>query len=575
MNIDNILQWIIDNSDKLTTYINYFFIGIAAVAVIGFIVGLIRGTYRALSMLICFSACIITVIFLCNTVTNFVYGFDLSGFGVNLGTDGSGAAITSVGGFAEFKINELFESAGVEYTTDSEMHAAIMAIAFSFVNIVVYLVLFIISILVAVILHIILYNTLGRLIISRKRRKHHKMRPLGGLITAISFTLSFTLFLSPFTGMINSMVSGVRDESGKITKKENDNKAYQAVMNVLDAYNNSMVSKMFFSLTFGKEQSFDVQLMDFISQSSYTYDDKTVTIKPYTEFGGLTNVLISALETGFYGDKIDYSLLIDKAFMEDLFGYIGNSTLLQTLFAVGMTFAANSEQVKANIDLSSLDFFNVDWSNTATALNDTFAALFDAGVIDDIKTAIADYDETTSGGKSLSEVIMEQIYVDHSNVEGYKTAVETLGNNDAVSKVMTLLLVSFAKSHNESINQTDSGTTAIVKKANGEEEENSNPLGNLLDGVELPENEEFYNAIKWGDELGVLINMFSNLSDHYFAYSGGTHLSLNNFGDAFGENALDFIFGLIVLFVIFVMLNSATKNVFPASALTSTIPSEL
>ena len=45
--MDGIINWILDNdSSVIIGYLNYFFIAIAAVALIGLVVGLIRGTYK-------------------------------------------------------------------------------------------------------------------------------------------------------------------------------------------------------------------------------------------------------------------------------------------------------------------------------------------------------------------------------------------------------------------------------------------------------------------------------------------------------------------------------------------------
>ena len=512
--MDCIIRWILDNdASTINNYLNYFFIALAAVAVIGLLVGLIRGTFKSVSYEIGLLICILIIVFCSSSITKTLYGMDLSF--ISALADQIPGETKSLGALIEEMVKVQLANNGISGDT-TEIVNTISIISMSLINIVVYFVGLLLSIIiVAPLIHLILYHVLFKLLIPKKILKKHKIRILGGVLTAVEGALTFCLFLSPFTAFANTLTGAMRNEEGNISKKECSDDKYNAIIKALEAYNNSSVSQFFFTISLEKGKSFDVSIMDQVTKTPINGE----SFELYTEIGNIGSLFISALSTGAFENNFDAALLLIPEFVNGLFAYVGDSVLMQTLLSVGITLVASSSMIPENIDLEGIDFYSVDWKDVASALDTTYSALYDGGIINDITTV--------EEGKN----ILDKMYIDETNASYYKTAFKSLGNNDLVCKIMPKLICSFAKSKEDTKNRE-----YLRKNASGEEKKD------FLSGFEFPKDEAFYSSIKWGDELSILVDVFSEISQQYNAYYNNK-LYFSKIGDAFSNEPMNFLLG--------------------------------
>lgn len=512
--MDGIINWILDNdSSVIIGYLNFFFIAIAAVALIGLVVGLIRGTYKSVTYELGLFICVMIVVFCSSSITKALYGMDLSFIpGV---ADMIPGETKTIGAMIEEIVKVQLANRGITGDT-TEFVNTVTVLSISVLNIIVYIMGLLISIIVlAPLIHLLLYHVLFKLIIPKKILKKHKIRLLGGALTALEGAITFCLFLSPFTAFANTLTGAMKDEKGNIVKKECTDEKYNAIIKALDAYNNSAVSKFFFTISLEKGKSFDVSLMDQVTQTPINGEK----FELYSELGNIGSLFISALSTGAFENNFDAALLLIPEFVDGLFSYLGDSVLMQTMLSLGMVFITSSSVIPGNINLDGIDFNSVDWKDVTSALNTTYTALYDGGIIEDITNV--------EEGKN----ILDNICIDETNVSYYKTAFESLGNNDLVCKIMPKLICSYAKA-----NETNKERISLKKNASNEEKDN------FLKDFEFPKEEDFYSSIRWGSELSTLVDVFFEISQQYYAYYDNK-LYFSKIGEAFSNEPMNFLLG--------------------------------
>ena len=79
--MEQIIQTLLEMDPNLiSSYVNYFFIAIAAIGVIGFLIGFIKGMYKELTTLVITILYLAFVIFANKLLTNAIYQVDISAF---------------------------------------------------------------------------------------------------------------------------------------------------------------------------------------------------------------------------------------------------------------------------------------------------------------------------------------------------------------------------------------------------------------------------------------------------------------------------------------------------------------
>ena len=503
--MEEILQTLLQmDPSTISTYVNYFFVAIGAIGLIGFLIGFIKGFYRESSTFFVTAIYFILMVSINKWISESIYTFNISKM-----ITGLPEGVLTVGDFANKIFVDLCTENNITIGNSQEMVKTIISLSLAFINLVVYFIFLVAGLVIIPIIDTLIYLLIVRLIIPKKVRKKRKMRVLGGTLGLLRYIVAFTLLLSPFTAIVNSTIGNLRNEEGKIVRKELDNDFYNAMMNVLEGYNNSSVAQMFFFIKDDQGRSFDVSLMDYITASKL---DGEKTISLYTEIGNFSTLAVEAISTGFIEStsSINYSLLLGADFVGSAIETIAKSTLIQTLLSVGTTLAVNIDAVKENVDLTNVDFMNMDWENSLTAVSSSYTILYNSGLIDKVI--------------ENPETFMNDFYLDSEYSPSIKQAFRNLGDNDLVCKIMPSLIVSFLSSMKSDIENKE------VKRSIDFEIKDE-----LLDT-------KTYEDIKWGSELASIYETFENLSKQYYAYST-ERLTLSKLNELNADVILNTLFG--------------------------------
>ncbi|MDD6302527.1 MAG: CvpA family protein [Bacillales bacterium] len=518
----NIIDYILGlDVTTIANTLNYFFLVIAAVAIIGFIIGLIKGFYRSSSALIA-TVIVFVILFLFNkVVANSLYNSDITYLNKYLSID-IPDGVTTLGELIKSYAKNYLENLGCTITDYNKMGDSIDTIAKCVINILSYFVLLLIGLPCVLIIDVLFYNLVFRFIISKENRKHHKKRLLGSVVGLVNSIVIFSLFISPFSALINSVTKAVTDENGDIVRKEIDDKYYNAIMNVLEGYNNSSVAKFFFTFSTKDGTSFDVKFMDSVTSGKLNNGE---VIETFSEIGRVGGIAVEALSTGAIKatGEIDYALLLGSTFVSDLLVEVSSSTLLQTLLAMGVTVALNIDSFKSTIDLSSFDFFDVDWSNNISAINGVYQELTESGIITDIITNREDFQANFH-------------FDDAKYAPRIKNALLKLDDIPLIQDIVPMVVVSYLKNIK---NNNTSSKKSVLK----ENEESS--ISSILDSVDIPEvllDVNTYDDFKWGEELFDLYTFVEGLSTQYSAYYN-KNLVFSDFASLNSSTLLDVLFG--------------------------------
>ena len=499
---------------KISEYVNYFFLVLAAVGLIGFIIGFIKGLYKESSTFLVTAVYFVIVVIANKFISEAIYTLDISSILAQTGL-GVPDTVKTTGDLLNHYFVSLCEQYGITVGNSEQLTQSIVAISLTVINLVVYLVLLLAGIIVCFILDMLVYLLIIRLIVPKFYRKKRKFRLVGGAMGLVRYVVAFSLLLSPFTAMANSVVGNLRDEDGKIQRNDLDNDFYNALMNVLEGYNNSTVAQMFFVVKDEDGKSIDVKLMDYVTQSKL---DEETMISLYTEIGNFGSLALDAVATGAidFANGINYSLLLGADFVGSAIDTIANSTLIKTILSVGLTLVTNMDSLKEKVDLSSVDFYYINWDSTLEAVKTAYEELYKSGVIDEV---IVD-----------PEAFLNEFYLDSDYGSAIKTALMELGNNDLICQIMPPLVVSFLKSMKESSQETQ-----FVKRSNSFEISDE-----LLDT-------NTYKDIKWGSELASIYEVFENISEQYYAYEN-KHLTISDIETLGPDTLLNTLFGVGVDF---------------------------
>jgi len=201
------------------------------------------------------------------------------------------------------------------------------------------------------------------------------------------------MILFPLTSMVNSLVYGwdkTGDSQDQATVSAN-NDTYKAVQAVVDTYDNSLFSQLFFAWTKNDSgMSYDMALTDFLTQGSY--NDATVgVINEMTSFASMGSLLVKGgllSEKGFDQNKIPFFLV--SRYGPELLRSLGQSKLITGLLPYALDVVENIGQVASFLKVGKgIDFAKFNFNLTFNTLADIYESLVDNDVL---KTALVDKD---------------------------------------------------------------------------------------------------------------------------------------------------------------------------------------
>lgn len=469
------------SAEQITMYINIGMLGLLALGLIGFLFGLIKGVWKKSFSLIYYIVCFVLLILFTKSISKGIYNYDVYSLANQIGFsfDGLNETNRTIGDFLHYQIVNALETNNIVVNDDLFLY--VDGVVLSVIQFAIFLVGIFVIYILGIILCPLLYHLIFKWFIPKRVRKHTKLRLLGGLMGFVEYIVVFCLLLSPFSALINTVVLKLRDEDGNIIRnEESTDETYNLIMEVLEGYNSSILANALFTIQINGK-SFDVALMDYITESNLNSEDK---VHLYEEIGGIGAILVDALASGALNlseATVDITKLIESSFVKNTFYTLAESSLITVALPIALSIALNN--FDSGLDLSSIDLSDVDWADTTRCVGDIFDSIKNTGYI---QSAIQDPNN-----------FVNTIKLDRENEVYIKEALLRLGNSTLISTLMPQVIVSF-------LNSGKSNDDVSLKKY-------SNSDSFKIDATifsDFPEDAfkvDTYKNINWGDEL---VDMF-------------------------------------------------------------------
>ena len=469
------------SAEQITMYINIGMLGLLALGLIGFLFGLIKGVWKKSFSLIYYIVCFVLLILFTKSISKGIYNYDVYSLANQIGFsfDGLNETNRTIGDFLHYQIVNALETNNIVVNDDLFLY--VDGVVLSVIQFAIFLVGIFVIYILGIILCPLLYHLIFKWFIPKRVRKHTKLRLLGGLMGFVEYIVVFCLLLSPFSALINTVVLKLRDEDGNIIRnEESTDETYNLIMEVLEGYNSSILANALFTIQINGK-SFDVALMDYITESNLNSEDK---VHLYEEIGGIGAILVDALASGALNlseATVDITKLIESSFVKNTFYTLAESSLITVALPIALSIALNN--FDSGLDLSSIDLSDVDWADTTRCVGDVFDSIKNTGYL---QSAIQDPNN-----------FVNTIKLDRENEVYIKEALLRLGNSTLISTLMPQVIVSF-------LNSGKSNDDVSLKKY-------SNSDSFMIDATifsDFPEDAfkvDTYKNINWGDEL---VDMF-------------------------------------------------------------------
>lgn len=529
--MNNILPFYISAAD-ITMYSNIAFFVIIGLIVIGFLVGLAKGVWKKTFSLVCTIGLALTLVLCIKPLSNFIYNYDVSSIVQNFSLElpeGSGDFKT-LGELLQNLINHYLESSEVQIEMTPDMIQFVDGLAHSIIQLAAFIVGAILIILIFLLICPLLYHLLFKWIVPKDTRKHHKLRFLGGVEGLIEITCILSLVLMPFTGIANSILSGIRDEKGNIqVNEDNDNEIYQLVCDILNGYNESVLASSLFKITLNGKP-IDVTLMNYITESNL---NDTTKLELLDELKILSSVAFDALSkelVDFTANTVNLSVILQSEFVTDSLHKLADSSLICSALPIALLVGLNYSGDMMDVDFSKVDLSNIDWSNSLVGVGDTFHEIQQSGII-------------TEEIIESPELLMDKVKLNREHETELKSALNILFNSSFIDELMPQIAVSILDSRRETPKSDVS-----VKRSNGSDSQDQDTTGRFLDfSADLPDQAydvETYKSIDWGKELSDMLEIVLRVSEQY-THVYGEELNLSQINKLFnGDVLMNSLFGI-------------------------------
>ncbi len=385
------------------------FIGILAILVIAFLRGLGRGWAYGTYRLVFMGLLIVGAIFSLRFVGNGLADVDLVGLGVtgwigksdiSFPFDMGGqqieltAPITTIRETGVNLITQALQASNIEADPTTLLGLATAAIL-SLVCIVLLIIEALLIWIVGGLLCTLLWHLLFKHFLSSRNEDGEKVKKLK-FISAIEEVLVSAAILSMFISPLTSLVNVVSKTYNKIPKGENhaamraNDEFYGILTEVVDTYENSLLSKTFFSWYTDPETglTFDAALIDFITTVDVdgTGEKKVSLIR---ELKNVVELAGTALNAGIFTEEnlknFNYATLLTSDVIPTAIRCIGRSELIQTVLPFGLQFALNFPEIaKYVMTEEGIDFEHYDPAETFDDLANLWESVANSGIISDV-----------------------------------------------------------------------------------------------------------------------------------------------------------------------------------------------
>ena len=375
---------------QITMYLDYAFYGIIALIALGFLLGFARGIWREGFRLIFVGALIISAVVFTREIVNFAMDYDVAslassvGFGsINLDLGNGPISVPVTTPYAT--INDLLEQVllGFGFLITPEISELVIALTLVLLRYLVFIVLAVLIFLLGETLAAILYFIPFRFLIPKNLRKRKKMRLLGGLAGATKMVLVLTMFLSPFTSLVNTISTSFRDFDEQYGDQI-DSELYDQIMGFVNAYDDSAFSSVLFDWSISEDgKTIDTVLMDYITGE----DIENYRLTLSDELGSIVDIAATLIGTGAIDSSlstINTSLLLTENAVNNLILSLTGSTLVMQIIPIAVAIAFNLDEVQAFVDPDLIDFDAVDWEEELINIGGIVSGVIRTGILEDI-----------------------------------------------------------------------------------------------------------------------------------------------------------------------------------------------
>lgn len=381
MNYLNLLMDVEQVSNIVNITCTALFASILVILALCFLRGLLRGwkrgTYNLIFILILVTVALLTL----NPIAKAIGTIDISFIGspqtVTSGDVTFTFEVTTLQATIQDFFVQFFKASGYA-ASPKDIVSYSTALSYSVIKLVLILIDAILIFTLGLLFIFLMWHIAFKRFTPKDKRKKKSLRLVSAFEEVVVGGIALTMFLTPLTGLVNSMAY-----NADLDKKEADKNEYASlVYGVLESYKNSVFSNVFFS--YAKQdgkQSLDTQLLNFLTETKVE-DYSTSLVK---EVGSAANLASTLVNSGFLsllgGQELSWRLFFASSSIPTVLTYLADMDLVKVALPVVITILTNMDQTKSILGEDTVNYLsqsNVDWSKELKNLASIYTKLVDA-----------------------------------------------------------------------------------------------------------------------------------------------------------------------------------------------------
>lgn len=253
----------------------------------------------------------------------------------------------------------------------------------------------------------------------REKRKKKTLRLVSGFQELILGAVILSMLLLPFTSLANALSgafhSSDEETSEKAGSQEVTPEVYNQVKAVVDTYDNSLFSKVFFNWTRDQESgaTFDTSLMEFLTNIQIDGEKSISFVK---ELRSLSSSAVYAIKGGLLEEggaitKASSLAFLSSSYAPKLISSLTNSDLILGVLPFALNVATNLPEIRSYLETETqIDFSSYDYGSTLNEIADLYKGVQESGIISEC------FDEegnlvVTKNAESISELFLNKYEV--------------------------------------------------------------------------------------------------------------------------------------------------------------------
>ncbi len=395
--------------------LNGIAIGLAALLVIAFVVGIFRKFWRNTLNLLIFIGLLVVIFFTINPLLDWFLALRLQSIPLvgsfipasfNLTISGTSVPIST--STVELTLRQMIESYytanGLSVAESPDFSNYAYGLALVFARYALYSLLVTLAIIITPII-MLLFRLIGLLFPKKKKIRIFQFRRLfGAAFNTIRVAIVGLAILIPFTSFANTVARAFSDPSNAEVN-ENAN-GYTDIKQMSDAYFDSFLYKTLFGWSAnGDGETFDTTLMNMMTDGEYNGQPVSLT----TEITTLAGIGKTVLSSGIGTEDFDYNDFFTPEVINSLFANIENSNLMVSympIFFHGFFSAADNPLVSDSFrPFFAHDVLGFDYDQELESMKQLLLDLIEGDAINSIYQVYADETAGNAGPTAFYDAI--------------------------------------------------------------------------------------------------------------------------------------------------------------------------